>query len=444
MIRRIAGSIAVLSLVAGCGSATPSPTPAQSGAEAQSSSGTPPGSSLSPASPPPASIEPSPLPDPVLTARIDGGNWEITHTVTKSDDPTLAVGDLTIRVYQNVKYRCSNPPCGVTLKTDDPNTVDLPRAATFDWRDGAYVSVDKQRAIDRCVAPDGSVVRDAYDVVITTTLRVAAVGDRNGVLLATKLKGDQSRQGTPRAAAAAHGCRPWTATFDSSGQRNVMPGQATTVRSRNWAGYVVSRDDARITEVHGSWTQPAVRCDGASRQFSSFWIGIDGSSNDTLEQLGTEGNCRNGTPIYGTWWETIPDSSVPTPLDVKPGDYMSAAIRSVGDRYTMSLRNVTSGKAFSKTVDWPRAEGASAEWIAEASALCPPEGCVVQVLPDFGVVRFEDAVAATGSSGLLPPTDPAWGLERSVMITAGGRTKAEVSPLGVGGDTFNVTWRPLS
>jgi hypothetical protein len=443
MFRRIAGSITVIALVAGCGSAAPTATSAQSGSVAQPSSGAPAGSSPPAPSAPPASTEPSPL-DPVLTARIDGGNWEVTHQVTKSDDPALAVGDLTIRVYQGVKYGCSNPPCGVTLKTDDPNTVDQPRAAAFDWRDGAYVSVDKQRGIDRCVGSDGTVVPNAYEVVITTTLRVAAVGDRNGVLLATKLKGDQSRQGTPVATAAAHGCRPWTVAFDSSGQRNVTPGQATTVRSRNWAGYVVSRDDARITEIHGSWTQPAVRCVGATTQFSSFWIGIDGSSNDTLEQLGTEGNCIGGKLTYATWWETVPDSSVPTPLGVKPGDSMSASIRSVGDRYTMSLRNVTTGKEFSKTVKWPRAEGASAEWIAEASALCPPQGCVVQVLPDFGSVHFQDAVAATDSSGLLPPTDPAWGLERSVMITGGGRTKAEVSPLGVGGDTFTVTWRPLS
>ena len=109
----------------------------------------------------------------------------------------------------------------------------------------------------------------------------------------------------------------------------------------------------------------------------------------------------------------------------------------------MTLRNQTTGHEFSKTVDWPPAEGSSAEWIAEATSLCRGDDCQIQVLPDFGTVRFTDAEAATKSSGLLSATDPRWGLERSVMITQGGRTKAEVSPLGVGGDTFKVTWRPL-
>ena len=387
----------------------------------------------------------SPMLDAVSTARIDGGNWEITHLVTASDYPALGVGDLTTRVYQDVKYRCGTPPCEVALKTDDPSTVDKPRAATFEWRGGEYVSIDKQRGLGRCNAPDGSVVADAYDVVIQTTLRVVAVGDRNGAKLATRLVGDQSRHGTPTKAAASRDCPPWSAAFRSSGQRNVTPGQATDVRFRNWAGYVVSRDDVRITEIHGAWVQPAVRCDSVKKANSSFWIGIDGSGNDTLQQIGTEADCIGGQARYYTWWETIPEPQIQATLRVKPGDHMSASITSRGDRYTMTLRNETTGDDFSKTVNWPRAEGATAEWVAEATSLCRgADDCEVQVLPDFGAARFTDASAATATSDLLPVNDPSWSLERAVMITRGGRTKAEVSPLGIGGNTFTVTWRPLS
>ena len=386
---------------------------------------------------------PSSVADPLSTARIDGGDWEITHIVTTSDRPAFGIGDLTIRVYQNVRYQCSTPPCGVALKTDDPNTVDRPRAATFVWRSGSYVSTDLQRAIDRCDAPDGTVVPDAYDVVIQTTVRVAAVGDRNGSRLATKLVGDQSRHGTPTDAAASHGCPAWSVTFQTTGQRNIKPGLATTVRSHNWAGYVVSRDDARITRVQGSWIQPAIRCESPTAAYSSFWIGIDGVKNDSVEQIGTEADCLDGKPTYDAWWETFPDPETRIKLAVHPGDHMSASIRSTGDRYTMTLRNQTTDHEFSKTVDWPSADGSSAEWIAEATSLCPDDDCQIQLLPDFGAVRFTDAEAATKSSGLLGATDPRWGLERSVMITQGGRTKAEVSPLGVGGNTFTVTWRPL-
>ena len=383
--------------------------------------------------------------DPLLATRIDGGDWEITHEVTRSNYPALVIGDITIRVYHDVAYRCSTPPCDVALKTDDPNTVDLPRQATFRWRGGEYVSAETQKAIDRCDAPDGTAIPNAYDVTITTTLRVAEVGARNGVPLATRLVGNQVRQAAPAAAAAAHGCVAWRAEFTSSGQRNVTPGQATTVRSRNWAGYVVASDVERITEVHGSWVQPAIRCTGTKKQFSSFWIGIDGSANDTLEQVGTEADCRDGRALYGAWWETIPEPETPVDLLVRPGDVMVASIRSTGDRYTMSLRNQTTGHGFTKTIDWPRAEGASAEWIAEATSLCGDDVCDVQVLPDFGAVHFSDAAAATVSSAdPLAPTDASWALERNVMITKGGRTKAEVSPLAASGDAFTVTWRPLS
>jgi hypothetical protein len=399
-------------------------------------------SSVTPSSIPSARASAKPL-DALLTARIDNGDWEITHRVKASDYVDLAIGDLTVRVYRHVRYQCSAPPCAVALNTDDPDTVDLPRPATFQWINGDYVSTDLQRGLGRCDAPDGAVVRGAYDVTITTTLRVTEVGARNGMRLATKLGGDQLRTGAPTKVATAHGCRPWTATFDSSGQRNINPGQATTVQYRNWAGYVVSLEDSRITEVRGSWTQPRIDCRGAPLQLSSFWIGIDGSGNDTLEQLGTEADCRDGSPSYSAWWETIPKPEVRTNLVVRPGDRFTSSIHSEGDRYSMALRNLTTGNGFTKIVDWPRAKGASAEWIAEATSSCPPSGCEIQVLPDFGAVHFTDASAATSSSGFLPPADPTWQLERAVMITKGGRTKADVSALGVGGGTFTVTWRPL-
>ena len=439
----VAAGLLTVTLVA-CGS-TPPPPVVTSTPETVDVTPPPPSAIASNAIPSSAPM-PSPTPtlDPLLATRIDGGDWEITHQVTKSTYPALVVGDITIRVYHDVSYRCSTPPCDVVLKTDDPNTVDRPRPATFTWGGAEYVSAETQKAIDRCDAPDGTAIANAYDVTITTTLRVAEVGTRNGVPLATRLIGNQVREAERNDSAAAHGCKAWTTEFTSSGQRNVTPGQATTVRSRNWAGYVVASDVARITEVRGSWVQPAIRCTGAKKQFSSFWIGIDGSANDTLEQIGTEADCRDGRASYGAWWETIPEPETAVDLLVRPGDVMVASIRSSGDRYTMSLRNQTTRHGFTKTIDWPRAEGASAEWIAEATSLCSFDICDVQVLPDFGAVHFSDAVAGTSSAALLAPTDAAWALERNVMITKGGRTKAEVSPLAATGDAFTVTWRPLS
>jgi len=100
--------------------------------------------------PNPSASRETPVVDPVLAARIDGGDWEITHRVTESSYPALAVGDLTVRVYQKVKYLCAALPCDVDLNTDDPNTVDRPRPAHFRWQAGSYVAAELQTAIGRC------------------------------------------------------------------------------------------------------------------------------------------------------------------------------------------------------------------------------------------------------------------------------------------------------
>ena len=76
--------------------------------------------------------------------------------------------------------------------------------------------------------------------------------------------------------------------------------------SLNWSGY--ASINSTFSDVAGSWVQPAATCNGKST-YSSFWVGLDGYSSSTVEQLGTEADCSHGKPVYYGWWEMFPNVS---------------------------------------------------------------------------------------------------------------------------------------
>jgi len=100
--------------------------------------------------------------------------------------------------------------------------------------------------------------------------------------------------------------------------------------SPNWSGYVVassfSNPEANsVTAVSGSWNVPAVSGPSSGTFDSSTWIGIDGATNQTVEQLGTEQDLVNGSPVYRAWWEMYssgimqPEQIIPS-MTISPGD----------------------------------------------------------------------------------------------------------------------------
>jgi hypothetical protein len=57
--------------------------------------------------------------------------------------------------------------------------------------------------------------------------------------------------------------------------------------------------------VSTTFTQPAVKCSSGD-QYSSFWVGLDGYSSDSVEQTGTEADCVGKTAEYSAWYELYP------------------------------------------------------------------------------------------------------------------------------------------
>src|SRR5467141_4046937 len=82
-------------------------------------------------------------------------------------------------------------------------------------------------------------------------------------------------------------------------------------KAANWAGYVAATDLSvplkhSVTDVRGSWRVPTVVSSRTQDTASAIWVGIDGNSDRTVEQIGTEQDWTTGAPVYYAWFEMYP------------------------------------------------------------------------------------------------------------------------------------------
>jgi len=189
---------------------------------------------------------------------------------------------------------------------------------------------------------------------------------------------------------------------------------AGTGYSYNWSGYAVNTANDAVTAVGGSWTVPTVTKTGSSTAYASVWVGIDGSTNSTVEQTGTDSIVSpNGSVTNYAWYEMYPSGSVEitratstsathgrsnfVPATVKPGDSITASVTYIGSSdFTLTITDTTEAWTYSTTQRLQTAELASAEWIVEA-----PSGSRGELpLANFNTVTFSGCWATiTGTTG---------------------------------------------
>jgi hypothetical protein len=222
----------------------------------------------------------------------------------------------------------------------------------------------------------------------------------------------------------------------------------SSATSGNWSGYAVTGPNGSVTDVKGSWIVPTVNCSVTPNGDSSFWVGIDGFSSNTVEQIGTDSDCVNGQPVYYAWYEFYPHWSYGIQMTITPGDTILATV-SAGAKgvFTVTLTDVTSGaKPFTISQKMNSAAQSSAEWIAEA----PSSGGILP-LADFGLVefgtlknkRFPSTCYATVGGAKATSQPIGFYVNDFVQITmvgSGGTTKASPSSLTNGGASFTETW----
>src|SRR5215471_2558674 len=144
----------------------------------------------------------------------------------------------------------------------------------------------------------------------------------------------------------------------------------TTVGSYNWSGYAVAAAPGTVTSVKGSWVVPAVQpgfCSSATtNEYASFWVGIDGLTSNTVEQTGTDSDCQNGVPTYYAWFEFYPHPAfLVNSMPIRPGDVVEAEVgySPTTRRFTVTIKDITTGQSFSTSTRVNSAQRSSAEWI---------------------------------------------------------------------------------
>jgi len=232
------------------------------------------------------------------------------------------------------------------------------------------------------------------------------------------------------AAAASHPARPTIHMI-----RPAMHGTApiagrgrsvNAVGSTNWSGFAAH--GKTYQKISASWVQPTAHCTG-SNTFSSFWVGLDGYNSNTVEQTGSEADCRGGHARYFGWYEMFPAFPVNFSNPVHPGDHFTGSVTFTGSgHYTLVLKDTTQGWSHTVHKTLNSGKNSSAEVIAEA----PSSSSGVLPLTNFGTVNFSNAKVNGSAIGNFNPT-------KIIMVNSSGRAKDSVSALS-GGTAFSVTW----
>lgn len=218
---------------------------------------------------------------------------------------------------------------------------------------------------------------------------------------------------------------------------------ANQASSTNWSGYVAATNLTNptahsVSAVSGSWIVPTVITSGGNT-YSSLWVGIDGYSSPTVEQIGTEHDFINGAQQNYAWFEMYPGGSYLIngfPLHV--GDVISASVTYIGNNtFVLVIMNDTQQVSFTVPTTYTKSSTAlrnCAEWVVEAPYL---NG--ILPLSDFGTAYLWGCMTTiNGITGVIG--NNSWQNTGIEMITNTGAPKDTTSSLLPDRGSFFVTW----
>lgn len=208
----------------------------------------------------------------------------------------------------------------------------------------------------------------------------------------------------------------------------------TTATSTNWSGYAVTGPKDSVSYVAGTWTVPAAQCT-STNTWSSFWVGIDGFSSNSVEQLGTDTDCSSGVATYYAWREMYPKPSFQiSGMTINPGDVIFASVSFSGkNTFTLYMKDQSTGASYTYK-SHAKVDRSSAEWIVEA-----PYSNGVLPLTNFGTAYFTtDSATISGTTAYINGFSSASTYQIN-MVTSSGALKDTTSSLSGNGD-FSVSW----
>jgi hypothetical protein len=272
--------------------------------------------------------------------------------------------------------------------------------------------------------------------------------------------GEWTGTGTPPTSAAQVYSFQSTSTgvgfeYGDSGSSSTLPPNPNAIESGNWSGYAVQSSLTNpqtnsVTDVSASWVVPTVTGSSRTTTYSSVWVGIDGYSSNTVEQIGTEQDIINGSPVYQAWWEMYstglgqPEQPISS-MTIKPGDSINASVQYItsgahAGQFLLTITDTSrSNDSFStyeasSQVQSPQAQRNSAEWIVEA----PTVGNSIASVANFGTVTFTNASATI--NGVTGGINSASWQSQAINIGSKGVNQDTTSVTNSTGTTFTVTY----
>lgn len=216
--------------------------------------------------------------------------------------------------------------------------------------------------------------------------------------------------------------------------------------SLNWSGYAALTNlkhpaIGSVNDVSGSWVVPTLS-PSTGNTYCSIWVGIDGYSNNTVEQIGTEQDWTiNGQENFA-WFEMYPQGAYEiVNFPVNNNDHIAAGVSYRGNHiFLLVIINYTKNVHFivpSFYTKSTQAQRSSAEWIVEA----PSSSLTGNVLPlaHYGTALFSNCVATiNGITGGI--NNSHWKYDPLTMITDNHLIKSLPSNLSKNGKSFTVAW----
>lgn len=240
------------------------------------------------------------------------------------------------------------------------------------------------------------------------------------------------------------------------------PQQATPINAAlqayNWSGYDVRAcGTCALRYVAASFTVPALNCVRSPNSFVGIWAGLDGVTNNAVEQIGVEAECSGTTGTtasYGAFYEMAPAPPALFEGKVNPGDAINVSVffNAANGHWQLALNDITTGAQIAAALTCPvgsRCANSSAEVIAEApvqvDTTTNPPTFTILPLADFGQANLE-AIQVTSRNGLRGTmnSNSLWTSDSITMVdSTGNRVLAAPGPL-YAGQAFQDTWRAAS
>ena len=262
----------------------------------------------------------------------------------------------------------------------------------------------------------------------------------------------------------ARDLRKVNVTIPSTRLPSLKLAQSASVRntgsltSTNWSGYAdVACPTCSLRYVAADFTAPHLNtAKSPDNSWASHWVGLDGATDSTVEQVGIDTYVSGGVDYYYAWYEMFPAATQVYSLAASPGDNIQVGVYTVNGTYYLSLNDTTLGAGFNATATVPAGstgQNKSAEVITEAPSEATSNGTLVQLpLADYGQVNYNSATVTSrsGTHGGLG-SGSQWNGYAIKMVSASGTTLSTPTGLlngtnssGIPVSDFTAAWHAAS